>query len=307
MTTPSLEDLLGQHTKDTGLTIPFSEIPPIPATELWPGVIPNRTPVLLVAPGGTGKGLGIAAVTARVTTGIPFPGEVQGREPGQVILVAPEDDANEDMSFRLIAAGADRELVRDLTLLPDGSRFLLPRNEPELRRAISEANSSGPPVRLVTLDPLLALSENGLSSRKAVREVMYPLLEIAQDYGIAIILSHHTNKDGKTIAGSRELTDIARLVWLIERDREDDAMRTMKVWKSNRKTVESVRYRIEGDGPDVRAVFSSGEDTGPKSRAARLRLAESPVTPADMARKWLAENPEKGKHARTEVQEAQAS
>jgi RecA-family ATPase len=283
------------------LTVPFSEIPAIPATELWPGVIPNRTPVFLVAPGGTGKGLAIAAITALVTTGRPFPGEDRGREPGQVIIAAPEDDPNEDMAFRLRAAGADLSLVRDLTMLPDGSQFLLPGNVPDLQRAITEAEASGPPVKLVALDPLAAMAENGLGSVRNARDIIGPLQDTCRDYGGAMILSHHTTKDGKVVAGSKALTDSARLVWMIAVAPDDADARVMTPWKSNRAATEKVRYRIEGDGESVRAVFA-GQGTSPSGRSARLRLnaepgpaavlPDSPSGPADMARKWLASNPE---------------
>lgn len=276
------------------LTVPFSQIPAIPATSLWPGVIPNRTPVLLVAPGGTGKGLVIARIAALTTTGEPFPGQVQGREPGSAIVVAPEDDANEDMSFRLRAAGADLSLVRDLTVLPNGSPFTLPGNIPELAQAITEVNDEGgPPVRLVALDPLLAMSENGLSSMRAARGVIYPLQEVARSYGGAMILSHHTTKDESVIAGSKTLTDAARMVWLIKRAPDDPDARIMTEWKSNRRTAGTVRYRIEGDGEDVRAVFTGPESAVAGSRAARLRLNEITAESAAVtAQRWLDEHPE---------------
>lgn len=315
------------------LTVPFSEIPAIPATELWPGVIPNRTPVFLVAPGGTGKGLAIAAIAALVTTGRPFPGEKTGSEPGQVIIVAPEDDPNEDMAFRLRAAGADLSLVLDLTVLPDGSPFLLPGNIPDLQRAITEAEEGGPPVKLVALDPLAAMAENGLGSVRNARDVIGPLQDLCRDYGGAMILSHHTTKDGKVVAGSKALTDAARLVWMITVAPDDADARVMTPWKSNRATTEKVRYRIEGDGASVRAVFTGPETAVPGSRAARLRLSETPgptqreaavgvaddqvslnqylralsasavpaaapapapPDPAEKARRWLAEHQEKG-------------
>lgn len=276
------------------LTVPFSKIPAIPATSLWPGVIPNRTPVLIVAPGGTGKGLLIAAITAMTTTGAPFPGQAQGREPGSAIVVAPEDDANEDMAFRLRAAGADLNLVRDLTVLPDGAPFLLPSNIPELAQAITEVNDEGgPPVRLIALDPLLAMSENGLSSQRAAREIINPLQEVARDYGGAMILSHHTAKDENVIAGSKVLTDSTRLVWLIKRAPDDPDARIMTEWKSNRQTAGTVRYRIEGDGEDVRAVFTGPETAVAGSRAARLRLNEITAESAAVtAQRWLDEHPE---------------
>lgn len=276
------------------LTVPFSQIPAIPATALWPGVVPNRTPVLVVAPGGTGKGLLIAQITAMTTTGRRFPGELNDREPGQVIIVAPEDDANEDMAFRLRAAGADLSLVRDMTVLPGGEPFMLPSNIPDLSRAIAEANKDGPPVKLVALDPLLPLCENGLTSPKAATAVIGGLQDVARDYGGAMIASHHTTKNPREVAGSKVLTNAARLVWMIKTAPDDADARVMTAWKSNRRTAGSVRYRIEGDGEDVRAVFTGPETAVPGSRAARLRLTEKPVTQEEAvasARRWLDEHP----------------
>lgn len=273
------------------MTVPYSRIPPIPATSLWEGVVPNRTPTFVVAPGGTGKGILIAKIIAMTTTGEAFPGALQGREPGSVIIVAPEDDANEDMAFRLRAADADLGLVRDLTVLPNGSPFLLPSNIPELQRAISEINDEGgPPVKLIALDPLMAIAENGLDSKRAALGVILPLQDIAREYGGAMILSHHTTKNENVVAGSKVLTNAARLVWMISRAPDDASIREMTVWKTNRPATGTVRYRIEGDGQDVRAVFIPPNSAVPGSRAARLRLTGSPV---ERAQQWLAEHPPK--------------
>ena len=278
------------------LTVPYDKIPPIPATDLWPGVVPNRTPVYFIAPGGTGKGLVIAKITAMVTTGESFPGQRQPRQPGTVITIAPEDEPKQDMAFRLRAAGADLALVRDLTVLPDGSPFLLPGNIRELQQAIAEINAEGgPPVQLITLDPLLALCENGLNTVKAARAVTGPLQDMTKEYGGAMILSHHTTKSRDTVAGSKSLTDAARLVWMISRAPDDPDVREMNVWKTNRKTADGIRYRIEGDGENVHAVFTRADTAVAGSRAARLRLAET--SPAELARQWLASHPKQPEEA----------
>jgi hypothetical protein len=109
-----------------------------------------------------------------------------------------------------------------------------------------------------------------------------------------MILSHHTTKNSQVVAGSKVLTDSARLVWLINKAKDDADTRVMTTWKSNRPTAGTMRYQITGEGNDVRAVFT-GPDTGPESqapssRSARLRLAS--VTPVEKARAWLAAHPE---------------
>lgn len=276
--------------EDEPLTVPFSAIPAIPPTSLWPGVVPNRTPVMFAAPAGTSKGLLIAAVTARVTAGELFPGEPPGREPGQVIMVSPEDDPNEDMAFRLRAAGANLELVRDLTILPDGAPFMLPSGEQALRQAIAEANEDGPPVRLVTLDPLLAISESNLSSARAARSMIAMLQGVAADSGVAMIVSHHTTKNGE-VAGSKELTNACRLVWLIKRVSGDPGVRAMSVYKTNRSVAPGPRYLVTGDGQDARVVLIGAGSTVAGSRAAKLRLGEG-ESPEQVAQRWLDAHPE---------------
>jgi len=325
--------MFGEATVDNvieDLSVPFSQIPAIKSTSLWPGVIPNRTPVLWVAPGGTGKGLAIAEVTGITTGGRNFPG-CEPVEPGQVITIAPEDDPNEDLAWRFRAAGADLELVKNLTILPNGDPFMLPSNEPELRMAIEEANEKGdeeglPHVRLVTIDPLYAICENGLSSPKLTRRLWTSLQDIARDYGIAMIVSHHTTKDSRVVAGSRQLTDAARMVWMIGKADDNPDARVMRVFKSNRRTASDPRYIIEGDEETAHAVFTGPETVVTGSRAARLRLSDpgepapaaaaEPETPAAaagnaadkavaMATAWLDEHPEpapaeerRGRHRR---------
>jgi putative DNA primase/helicase len=260
------------------IAVPFSEIPAITPAWLWPGVIPERTPVILASPGGTGKGLAIAAIAGLVTTGSRFPGEPQDavRERRQVILVAPEDDANEDLAFRLRAAGADLALVRVLNWMPDGTRFTLPSCLETLRDAIRQASAQGPPVGLVAVDPLLAVCERSIASVTAARAVIEPLQDLAREEGVAMIISHHTTKDGRTIAGSKAITDAARLVWLLERmPGSSDALRKMTVQKSNRGSGEPVYLLIEEDGTSTRAIFLEAEQKArPGSRAAKLRLGE---------------------------------
>jgi hypothetical protein len=270
------------HWDDGQLAVPFSEIPALPARYLWPGVIPYRTPVMIAAPGGTGKGLLLAAITGITTRGQPFPGEAAGREPQSVIIIAPEDDANEDLAFRLAAAGADLSLVHDLTLLPDGSSFLLPDNIPELKRAITEVNAAGPPAGLVILDPLLAMCSSTLSSARAARTVIDGLQAVTRETGVAMIISHHTVKSGE-IAGNKSLTDALRIVYVLGAASESE--RRMTSWKTNRAAAAPVRFSITGTGAGVHAVLLTQDAVLPGSRSARLRLREPGITPVPVPEK----------------------
>ena len=262
--------------REPPLAVPLSTVPAINPKHLWPGVIPFRSPVMWAGPGKTGKGLAIAAVGGVLTTGRPFPGEPYGtvHEPGGMIIVAPEDDANEDLVFRFRAAGADLDLVQVMTFLPDGSRFVWPGNKAQLKRAVTAMQKDVKNV-LVAIDPLMPVTRSRLTGN--VWAFTDPLTELAQDTGAAVLVSHHTTKDPRNIAGSKSLTDAFRSVWQLQRrdeDDQEDPWRMLECVQANRETGGPFWLQIEGSGTEARAVFMAAEPdaTEPGSRASRLRM-----------------------------------
>ena len=234
------------------MAVPFSLIPEKEVDPLWLGWVLRRHVTMLVAPGGTGKGLLTIDMGARVTKGKGFPDEPEGtvREPEAVVIVAPEDDANEAVAWRLKAAGADLSLVFNLTVFPDGSQFTLPGSvkDGSLKRAMDEIEEvAGVKVGLVIIDPLFAVVARPLTTNPAARAVIDPLEHLANESGAAVVLTHHTVKSGKT-AGSKGLTDAVRCVLRIERS-GDGAARVLSVEKSNNMgDSASIRYIIAGEG-----------------------------------------------------------
>jgi AAA domain len=249
------------------VAVPFSAIPASAVEPLWPGWIARRHVTLVVAPGGTGKGMWTCDIIAHVTTGKSWPGEPASavREPEAVVLVAPEDDPNEAVAWRLQAAGADSSLVFNLTVLPDGSPFILPDSVPQLTEAMSQITLlTGRKVGLVVIDPLMATVEKSIASDIAARKVVSPLQKLAKDGysvdrdgtrtqvpGPAVILTHHTVKSG-AVAGSKGLTNAMRHVLRIERPAGAEpgtTLRVVTVEKSNMAgTTSQLRYSLAGDG-----------------------------------------------------------
>jgi KaiC/GvpD/RAD55 family RecA-like ATPase len=283
------------------IAVPFSVIPARETAPLWPGWVLRRHVTLLVAPGGTGKGLLTIDMAARVTRGKPFPGEPDSavREPAPVILVTPEDDANETVAWRLKAAGADLSMVYNLTVLPDGTPFSLPGSVDDLREAIKEIEHlAGRPVGLVVIDPLFACVKKPLTTNPAARAVVDPLELLARETDTAVVLTHHTVKSG-AVAGAKGLTDAVRCVLRISRpDKEGHgAARVLSVEKANN-TGESVsiRYVINGEGvstcitwpvevEQLQAVLSSrGYEIQPD-----LATAAAPAEPGDLPQAELVE------------------
>lgn len=235
----------------------YEKLPRIP---LWLKHLYRGTVTLIAGAGGCGKGLTAIHCAATVVKGGLFPGETEqttrDRSPGSVIIVAPEDDPNEDIAWRLGAALDGQGLtedelkrVYDMTETEDGEPFDLNNGGVEsiarLRKAIDALADTEYPVRLVIIDPLLAVCDT-LSTNRQARKSMRPLMKLAKETGVAVLVTHHTVKDGK-IASSKGLIDVLRLVFTAKPDPMEDDVVVLSVEKSNNLgPIGDLRYTITG-------------------------------------------------------------
>lgn len=231
------------------LAIAYVNIPAVPVEWLWYGRIALAQLTLIAGDAGIGKGFFGADLVARITRGNVMPDGTPGIMAGNVITVTPEDDPNSAMRYRLDAAGADVSRVYDFT---DG--FETPASLPALREAMHEIGN----VRMVWLDPASAVSGASLTSgsRTIRRQLMEPLQQLAKDTGAAVVLVHHTRKDGK-IAGSKAIIDAARMVLRIMVAATPPFPRLIHLEKSNIASdkIGDVAYTITGEWPDTRVEF----------------------------------------------------
>jgi hypothetical protein len=112
---------------------------------------------------------------ARVTSGAPFPTEPEEKrhEPGKVLFFSAEDDDNDTLLPRFLAAGGNRELIHFVTPIDD--LLSLPEDAPKLREWIKIWQ----PV-LVVFDPLDAFFGKKIdaNSNPDVRRAMRPLIRL---------------------------------------------------------------------------------------------------------------------------------
>src|SRR5439155_4525385 len=103
---------------------PLAEVQPRQIRWLLPGLIPLRALTLVAGVGGLGKSTWLAGVAARLTRG-----ELNGGDPGDVILISYEDAAAEVLRPRIEVAGGDVSRVHEMVVerpdLPDP--LVLPR------------------------------------------------------------------------------------------------------------------------------------------------------------------------------------
>lgn len=237
--------------------VPYGDITPLEPEWLWSGRIQLGGATLLAGDGGIGKGFLLADLTARVTRGWDMPDGTPGPPPGSVILVTSEDDPNMAMTYRLRAAQADLAKVYDMT-----DEFIVPDALPALRETIEDVGDA----RMVVFDPLSDVAGIALTSSnvRVRRQIMNPLRRLAQDTGVAVVMVHHTVKSGR-VAGTKGITDAARMVLRISRLPSDDRVRVIHVEKTNiaADTVADVAYTLGGSFPDVGVHYLALPDDQP--------------------------------------------
>jgi hypothetical protein len=179
---------------------------------------------------------------ARATRGGEWPCD-EGRAPiGNVILLTAEDDLDDTVIPRLIAAGADRERVHIVKMVEKadgGSRtFSLLTDLEMLERKIAEIGS----VVFVGIDPLTAYFGVGkIDAYRTtdVRGVMTPIATLAQKQNLTIVGVLHFNKNVNVTNAMLRFSDslafvaAARHAFVVTKDPENEGRRLFLKAKNN--------------------------------------------------------------------------
>lgn len=188
----------------------------------------KRMPIgeLTLVPGreGIGKSLFLAWMAAQLTRGM-LPGEFEGT-PRAVLYAASEDSWRYTIAPRMLAAGADLDLVYRITVeTPDtdtGTRLVLPVDcvlIPEVAVKVKAA--------ALMLDPIVSLVDERLSVNQSreLRRALEPLRDAAERAEIIIPALVHFNKAVDTdvlskIPGGRAWAEVARAAFALAADAE---------------------------------------------------------------------------------------
>lgn len=183
---------------------------------LWPDHIPRGKVVEICGDPGVYK-TGIAIdICARISTGAPFPTLERSRQPANILFFSSEDDVEDTLVPRAVAAGADLERIRFVTAnhgLPG-----LPGDEKRLRAWIKSWNPAA--VVFDAFDGFLDAKLDPNSNPHA-RRALLPLIRLGSETGLTSILIRHLNKDSKLgramyrSAGSIGLTAASRASFLV--------------------------------------------------------------------------------------------
>jgi len=222
---------------------------------LWQRRIPLGKITILDGDPGMGKSLLAINIAACISTGRPMPDDTPGRQ-GSIILIAPEDSAEDTIKPRMEAAGGDPSKVFLLNTIEDfdekrlgiyARTFSLSRDLDDLEREIKRTNAI-----LVVLDPLMAILGRNIDSSRDqdVREVFTPLAQLAERNGSAILIIRHLNKgtSDKVLyrgAGSIGIIAAARTALLVAHDPDDEQKRVFATSKNNlSKLAPNLTYQV---------------------------------------------------------------
>ena len=230
---------------------------------LWRGRIPLGKLTILAGLPGEAKSLATIDIAARVTTARNYPHSENPLPASEVLLVAGEDDADDAIIPRLLAADADLSKVRILkavrqTGLAADRSLRLDLDIAGIRSFLGQH----PNIRAIVIDPVSNhLGDISMIDEQEVRTILGSLKEVASTYEVAVICVMHLNKkEGLSaihrVGGAGAFIGVARASWLFARDPRDPTKRFMMPLKNNyAKGSSSLGYCV-----DEKAVKIHGDD-----------------------------------------------
>lgn len=276
----------------------------IEATEtewLWYPYIPYGKVTIIQGDPGEGKTTLALNIAAALTRGKTVTGDtvdpVSGKElfPVPVLFQTAEDGLADTVKPRLVAADADCGYISGV----DESHYPLTITDGRLEEALRLTNA-----RLVILDPLQAYLGSDVDMHRAneIRPVMSYLANMAEQFGCAIVLIGHMNKNmGAKAAyrglGSIDLTAAARSVLLVARDKSDPDRRiVMQIKSSLAREGKPVAFRL---GENNAFTFEGECEADPEN--VLMGLGTSQPKQSDLARDFLRAELESGEMKAVQV------
>lgn len=222
---------------------------------LWPGRIPRGNITLIAGHPGLGKSQLTCSLASVVTCGGLWPVDRSECDAGSVIILSAEDNPRYALGPRMEAAGAhrDRIVVLKASIDHDSHGQAISRSwdvSADVRRLeglVKRLDS----VRLIIIDPISAyLGVLNASKNSQIRGALVPLVDMADETDVAVVLVSHLNKSQGQEALMRVMDSIAftaaaRACYLVCADDDDEEKRLFLQMKSNlEKPMPGLAYRI---------------------------------------------------------------
>lgn len=286
--------------------VSMADIEPRTVNWLWRNRIARGRITVLGGIPGLGKSFITCDIAARISTGRDWP-DGSTCEVGSVIIANAEDDPRDTIRPRLDAHGANVHRVKLLSGIrhEDDQEHCFTLQHLD---ALEHALRSTPDCRLVVVDPIGSYLGGGTDSFRdnEVRSVLAPVAKLAERYGCAVLVVSHRRKGNAgsaddAIMGSRAFTGIARTVWHLTQDKEDESRRLFLAGKNNlAKAQTGLAFTIDGDPGSVRWESAPVTITADEAMADERRDNDG-TTKLDEAKQWLKHRLENGPAPSNEI------
>ena len=215
------------------------DLNPKPVRWLWPGWLAYGKLHLLAGAPGQGKTTIAMALGAVVTGGGKWPDGLFAST-GSILIWSGEDDPEDTLLPRLLAAGADRAKCNFVSGMREAGQvrpFDLAKDLIELEAAAQEIGD----VKLIIVDPIVNAVTGDSHKNTEVRRNLQPLVDLGLRLDAAILGITHFSKGGADldpaarVMGSVAFTAFARVVMVAAKaeDADGEERRVLARAKSN--------------------------------------------------------------------------
>lgn len=241
---------------------------------LWPQRVPKGKMTFFTGKPDCCKSMVLLDLIARATTGKDFPdGSKNENPPCKVLIAASEDDPNDTLVPRLVAAGADLnmvDLVHGTMVEITGKNKTTKRKRTKLdlkrdAKLLLESIKVHPDIKLLALDPITSfLGDADTNKDKDIRPIVDEITRVCNKSGITIVGIIHSNKRSDVdavhkVSGAGALAASVRAVWGFSRDSEEKTKYHMAHVKGNLgKDKSGINYSIE----EAQVTLSNGKSVG---------------------------------------------
>lgn len=245
---PEAQEPEAPEERESGL-VRLDMVTPEEVEWFWYPYIPMGKITMIDGDPGNGKSVLTVDLAARTTTAGIMPDGTQGVQ-GGVVILALEDGLADTIVPRLRAAGGDTSKVMAIRGTPDITgtlRYTTIQDVDQITKACEAVNA-----KLVIIDPIMAhLGDANSFKDQDVRQAMAPLVKMADENKLAVVIVRHLNKaqGGSSMyrgGGSIGFNGLARVCLLVAKDPENESRRILAGIKSNLAPLpSSLSYEIE--------------------------------------------------------------
>lgn len=239
--------------KKNGLvTVDAVDVEPENIDFLWKDRLALGMHTVLAGIGGRAKSQIMYNIMARITNGDQWPDGSGRAIKGRCIILSAEEGLKDMIVPRLIAAGADLSRITIIRAAVEEGKQRKFSLQADLQKLKATCRDFGD-VKLIGFDPVSSYMGGDLDTHRntAVRHVLDPITQLAEDLRCAILSVTHFNKGSSPQAINRVMESAAfvnapRASFGVFDDPEDPDTRLLLMLKTNMgKVPPGLRYHVE--------------------------------------------------------------